>query len=414
MRSLIRIFKNISIAFVSFILLILLTSCAGAIELDTLGIVVSTGIDLEDGKIVVTNEVINPSMNSQEGPVKEQGTTFVQGTGVTVIDALANTLITFDRQVYYAHNQLVIFGEEFAKQGIGQYIDLLSRGTEQREVAYLLVAKGKKAYDVMGINSGIANSPGKYMYDILKGELYNGQTRTLTINEFLKYYYRQSEGYIFGVVDVVQKPQINKMTSTNTLDVLCVDGGAIFEDDKLVGYYTGQEMIGFNILVNNLKSTNIVFEAPENPKDKKKKIATEGKYSVVKVFKSKTKLDIKLEGEELHLYVDVKIRGPLIETMQLLNLSDSKVLKTTEEACAKKVEENINITLNKAQKEFGIDSFSIGELVHRTYPKLWKEIENDWGEIFTNLDYTINVQVAIVDTGFTNTPPNARKGNLNE
>lgn len=353
-------------------------------------------------------------MNSQEGPVKEQGTTFVQGTGVTVIDALANTLLTLDRQVYYAHNQLVIFGEEFAKKGIGQYIDVLSRGTEQREVAYLLVAKGKRAYDVMGINSGISHSPGKYMYDILKGELYNGQTRTLTINEFFKYYYRQSEGYIFGVVDVVQKPQINKMNSTNTLDVLCVDGGAVFEDDKLVGYYTGREMIGFNILVNNLKSTNIVFEAPENPKDKKKQIATEGKYSVVKVFKSKTKLDIKLEGEELHLYVDVKIRGPLIETMQLLDLSDSKVLKTTEEACAKKAQENINITLNKAQKEFGIDSFSIGELVHRTYPKLWKEIENDWGEIFTNLDYTINVQVAIVDTGFTNTPPNTRKGNLNE
>lgn len=398
-----------------FIIIIFLTSCTGARELDTLGIVISTGVDLEDGKIVITNEVINPttSVVGENGDMTES-TEFVQGKGITVVDAIAQTLLTFDRQIFYPHNHLVIFGEEIARDGIGKYIDVLSRNTEQREMSYLLVAQGDKAYNVMGVNSGISNSPGKYMYKILKGQNFNGKTRTIAVNEFLRYYYRPKEGYIFGVVRVVEQPEINKMVANETRDILCVEGGAVFEDDKLIGYYTGDEMIGFNFLVNNLKSTDIVFEAPLNIEDTKAQIAKSGKYSVVKVFKNKTKLDMKLEQEKLHLYVDVKFRGTLIETTELLNLSDSKILKLLEEACAKKVEEIITKTLEKAQKEYELDSFSIGELVHRKYPKLWKEIGKDWKQVFPEIDYTVNVKVSIVDTGFTNTPPNLRKGKHNE
>ena len=398
-----------------FIILSLLTSCTGARELDTVGIVISTGIDLEDGQIVITNEVINP-IAAAGGKSEDIGvnTTFIQGRGRTVVDAIAQILLVFDRELFYPHNHLIIFGEEVAKDGIGKYIDVLSRNTEQREMAYLLVSQGEKAYDVMGINSGISNSPGKYMYDILKGENYNGKTRTIATNEFLRYYYRAQEGYIFGVVRVIEQPEINKIALDKTIDLLCIEGGAVFEHDSLKGYYTGDEMIGFNFLVDNLKSTDIVFESPQYAEDPKEQMAEDGKYSVVKVFKSKTKLDIKLKEEKLHLYVDVKLRGTLVETTELLNLSDSKILKLVEDACAKKVEEIIKNTLEKAQDEYEIDSFSIGELTHRKYPKLWKEIKKDWKQIFTEIDYTVNVRVSIVDTGFTNTPTNLRKGKHNE
>lgn len=411
----IKVISKIFIVLQLFIILIFLTSCTGARELDTLGIVIATGVDLEDGQIVITNEVINPTAiaGGKNGDMTES-TEFVQGKGITVVDAIAQTLLTFDRQIFYPHNHLVIFGEGIAKDGIGKYIDVLSRNTEQREMSYLLVSQGDKAYNVMGVNSGISNSPGKYMYKILKGQNFNGKTRTIAVNEFLRYYYRPQEGYILGVVRVIEQPEINKMLPNKTIDVLCIEGGAVFEYDSLIGYYTGDEMIGFNFLVDNLKYADIVFEIPQYAEDSKAQIAQKGKYSVVKVFKSKTKLDIKFEQEKLHLYIDVKFRGTLMETNELLNLSDSKTLKLLEESCAKKVEEIITGTLEKAQNEYALDSFSIGELVHRKYPKLWKDIEKDWKKIFTEIDYTVNVKVSVVDTGFTNTPPNLRKDNNNE
>ncbi len=410
-----KIVNRIYIFIEIIIILFLFTSCTGARELDTMGIVVSTGIDLEDGKIVITNEVINPAVGpGGKSEDLTENTKFVQGRGLTVVDAIAQSLLSFDRELFYPHNHLVIFGEDVAKDGIGKYIDVLSRNNEQREMAYLLVSQGDKAYDVMGINSGISTSPGKYMYDILKGENFNGKTRTIATNEFLRYYYRAQEGYIFGVVRVIEQPEINKMASNETIDVLCIEGGALFENDKLIGYYSGEDMIGFNLLVNNLKSTDVVFETPQYAEDSKDQMAEDGKYSVVKVFRSKTKLDIKLEQEKLHLYIDVKLRGTLVETTELLNLSESKILKLVEDACGKKVEEIIKKTFEKAQDEYEIDSFSIGELAHRKYPRLWKEIKGDWKHIFSEIDYTVNVNVSIVDTGFTNTPSNLRKGKRNE
>lgn len=410
-----KIIRKIYIFTPILIILLLLTSCTGARELDTIGIVVSTGIDLEDGQIVITNEVINPALgHGGKNEDINENTKFVQGRGLTVVDAISQISLAFDRELYYPHNYLVIFGEEVAKEGIGKYIDVLSRNTEQREMAYLLVSQGDKAYDVMGINSGISTSPGNYMYEILKGENFKGKTRTIATNEFLRYYYRAQEGYIFGVVRVIEQPEINKMLTNKTIDVLCIEGGSVFEHDKLIGYYSGDEMIGFNFLVDNLKSTDIVFENPQYAEDTNAQIAEKGRYSVVKVFRSKTTLDIKLEEEKLHLYVDVKLRGTLVETTELLNLSDTKILKLVEDACAKKIEGIINKTLEKAQKEYALDSFSIGKLVHRKHPKLWKEIEKDWKEIFAEINYTVNVKASIVDTGFTNTPSNLRKGKYNE
>ncbi len=408
-------FSKSLIIFILFIILISLTSCTGARELDTLGIVVTTGVDLVDGKIIITNEVINPAAGAgAKGTDVDIKTEFVQGSGYILGDAIARTLLSFDRELYYPHNQLIIFGEECAKNGIGAYIDAISRDTEQRESAFLLVAKGDKAYNIMGIDSGISGSPGKYLYDILNGEKYNGQTRTLTLSEFLRYYYRSNEGYILGEVHVLKKPEINKMKSSNTLDVLCVEGGAVFTGDKLVGYYSGDEMIGFNILVDELKSTDIIFDTPNYIEDTKRQIASKGKYSDIRVVKSKTKLDIKLEHEELHLYINVKIGGKLMETMELLDINNPATLKIVEQACAKKVKEIIGMTLRKGQKEFGVDSFSIGELVHRKYPKLWKVIKDDWSTIFAELGYTIDVNVTIGDTGFTNMPPNLRRSKKNE
>lgn len=402
--------KNILILNIIFLIPIL-TSCIGGRELDTLGIVIATGLDIEDGKIIVTNEVINPASGTEsKSATTQESTLFVQGVGETLAEAIAQTTLTFDRELYYPHNYIIIFGEEVVKQGFGTYIDILTRSNEQREQAYLLIAKNSKAYDIMGINSGMATSPGRYIYDIIREDIYNGMSRTITINDFFKYYYRGTEGFTFGVARVVKKPQINKSKSGTELDVICVEGGAVFKEDKLVGYFTGQEMIGFNLIVDELKSTVISFKTPKYLKDKSDYITRHGEESSIQVFKNKTKRQIKLIDGKLHLFIDMAIRGTLREDTQGLDISQPGVLEEMEKACAREVESIVSKTMDKAQKELNVDTFSIGGLVHKKYPKIWKEIKSQWDEIFRDLDYTVNAKVTFTDMGFTNAPPNIRKG----
>lgn len=409
MKELISQWKKTFII-LSLIFCMLLTSCTGARELDTLGIVIAVGIDIENGKILVTNEVINPASGKESKTDSSQDNTlFVQGIGNTVEEAIINTSLTFDRRLYYPHNYLVILGEEFAKAGIGEHIDILSRGKEQREHAYMLVAKGTRACDVMGINSGISKSSGRYIYQIIEEDIYNGQTRTITINEFLKYHFKEREEYILGVVRPIEKPQINKNKTEDKIQVICVEGGAVFKEDTLVGYYMGDEMLGFNFLIDDLKMANISFESPKYLQKNHNLISEKGSLSSVEIFRSKTKKSLKVIDGRLHLFIDVEFRGLLAEETQGIDISKPGMIREMEKACGEKVKSHIANVMNKAQKEFGIDTFGIGELVHRKYPKLWKEIKDNWSQVFVDLDYTINVKVHINDTGFTNTPPNIRK-----
>ncbi|MBC8589406.1 Ger(x)C family spore germination protein [Paratissierella segnis] len=411
MKELNNLSKKTLIVIFILAITILLTSCTGGRELNTLGIVVATGLDLEDGKVIITNEVINPAKGSNsENSTTQENTLFIQGIGDTLTEAFVNTTLTFDRELYLPHSHIVIFGEELAKRGIGDYIDFLSRNNEQREQSFMLVALGAKAYDVMGINSGISQSPGRYIYEIVRGDIYNDETRSFTLTEFFKYFYRPHEGFLTGVLKAVEKPQINKEISENEMTVICVKDAAAFKGDKLIGYYTGEEMIGFNFIVGELKNAIIEFESPDYLVDKDRINSRAGKLSSVQVFRSKTSQNLKLIDGKLHLFIDVKFRGILRETTQGLDISQPGVLKEMENSCAKVAKSYMEQALEKGMKEFESDTFGIGQLVHRQYPDLWKEIEDNWEGIFVNLDYTVNVTARINDTGFTNTPPNIRKG----
>lgn len=105
----------------------------------------------------------------------------------------------------------------------------------------------------------------------------------------------------------------------------------------------------------------------------------------------------------------MKFRGSLKEIGGGLDISQPEVLNYMEKACGEKVKLLMTNTLEKAKKEYKVDTFGIGALVHRTYPEIWREIQEDWPNIFKKLEYTIEVDARINDTGYTNKPPNIRK-----
>lgn len=405
-----RIFK---IAF-SFLLIcssLFLTSCKSSDEVNNLGIVVSVGFDLEGEEVIITNEVINPmGISSANGSDTQETTEFVISRGKTIEEAIYNTSLTFDRKLYYPHAHTIILGEEVVKEGLDGYIDMLSRNNQIRETSLIIVAKDAKAYEIMGINSGLSNSPGRYLHQISEENVTTGKQRALDINRFFRYLYRKNEGYVLGVAEKINKKTVSPGGKVDNIEVLSAEGGAVLKGKSLVGYFTGEEMIGFNFIVNEFKEGTIAFETSEDVIEKSDiKDNNTKHYSSFKVFRSKTKRDIKLEKDKLHLYIDIKLRGTLKATQEEVDLNNPATIKTLEEGIEKTIKKATSNTLEKAKKEFGVDTFSIGELVHKNYPDLWREIEENWTEIFKDIDYTINVNAKINDVGFTNTTKGIRK-----
>lgn len=405
----------------SFIILIIITSlilasCTGKSEINDIGVITATGIDYVDGKILLTNEVINPTSSINQSDSQSEPVLYLQHEGYTVFDAVRNATLTFDRKLNFSHNNVLIFGEEFAKRGIGDYINFYLYDNEPRESTYFLVAKGSKAYEVMGINEGLTDTPAGYIQGLIENYEFTSKTRSISLSEYIKYYF-QSKSAVLGIIEKEEKRVVNKESPEgkgNKRDVLSVEGGAAFYKDSLIGYYTGEEMMGFNFIVDEIQGGLIVFEVPDkNISPDTKYTATKGKYTVVEIKKNKTKKDIKIEDGKINLTIDVKLTGVIGEETKGVDLREIGILHAVEEACSNKVEEHMKKTMDKAQKELKVDTFGIYSLFHRKYPEEWEKISNDWESIFPNISYDINVETNIVRTGLIDVPINIKKGDNN-
>lgn len=401
------ILRRKKVVIISYILIIaVLTGCFNAKELDELGISLAMGIDYEDGKILITAEVVDPAFSSEASNTGEGSSVrYVQGIGNTILEALKDITLKFDRGIYSAHNKVLIFGEEIAKQGLVSHMDELIRDREQRESSYMLIAKGAKAYEVMGINSGIETIPANYILGLIKNVESNPKTVDFSIMDYLKHYYHEGHHPVAGVIEKIQKNEINETgekSGTKGYE-LTVIGSALFKKDKLIGYLNGNDTKALNYLLDNVKGGIITFPATSVLEEVQSQ-ESEQILNSVNVIKVKTKNDVELEGDKVILKSKVYVRAALGELLENTDISKEGNLKRIEDDCSKTVELNIKAAVQKVQKEFGIDIFGFGIVFHRKYPKQWKKIKDYWDEIFADAEYQIEVNTHIIRTGLINRP----------
>lgn len=169
-------------------------------------------------------------------------------------------------------------------------------------------------------------------------------------------------------------------------------------------------MIGFNFLVDEIEDALMVFETPDYLTEKSDFYSKEGKYTSVEVVDSKTKLNFNLIDEKIYLTIDIYAEVTLAEETRGLNVVEIGVKEGVEKACSKQIEEYIDMVMKKAQGEFRMDTFGIGDAFHRQYPEIWKKTSDDWNEYFSDLEYSVNVNTKIVRSGLIDLPLNIRRG----
>ena len=408
-----------------FILSLLLTGCWNARELNELGLTLVIGLDLVDDKVLVTAEVVNPIYSQQSSTTTGQGSyvKYVQGVGNNIYEASVDITLKFDRRLSIVHNRVFILGEDFAKKGLDSQIDELYRDVEQRETAYLLVAKGGKAYEVMGINSGLEELPSNYITKIVENFKYNPKTVDTNLVQYIKQYYKMGHHSIIGTIEKKEKKVIDQtVEKTGTQDYeLSVIGSAIFNEDVLVGYLNGNDTKSVNFVMNKIRGGIITFPTPtaqvegsstppppvEGEMPNKQK---DQNLSSVIVIKNNTKNDVEMVDGNIKLKTKIELRGSLGEVVGNIDVAEKENIIKLEEACSKAIEDGIKRAFKKAQKEYGIDIFGYGLVFHRKYPEEWKRIKKDWDEIFSQADFEIEVNTDIIRTGLINTPINKIKG----
>lgn len=396
------IFLNILV-----ILVLFLTGCWDSKELNKLGISLIMGVDMENDKVLLTVGFIKPISAQGSDMNPEVSVKYVQGVGNNILEALRDITLKFDRRVFASHNKVVIFGEEFAKRGLIDHIDELFREREQRETSYILVAKGSKAYDVMGINPGLEQIPANYILDLIRNTNSNPKAIDTNFIDFIKHYYHRGHHPVVGIIEKRKREIVDKSVNAREASEyeLSILGSAIFGRDKLVGYLNGNDTKALNFFLDNVKMGIVTFPTPIPLKDEGKS----NSLSSVTIIKNKTKNDVEILDGKIILKTKIKLRSTLGEVVGDIDISKEENIKKMEEACSKAIEEALKEAVRKGQEVHKLDIFGFGIVFHRKYPKLWKEIENNWDELFSEAEFQIEVDTSIIRTGLINTPINKVK-----
>jgi spore germination protein KC len=379
--------KKSSNILIILLIVLLLSGCWSRRELNEIGIATALGIDKSEDGYEVTVQILNPGEIAGKAVTTRTEVVTFKTTGETVFEALRKLSIDVPRIIYLAHIREIIFGEEFAKEGIGKALDFISRDHEMRTDFFISVAKGTTAYEVLNVQTALEKIPANKLFNALQySEQKWAPSKTVKLDELINSIVSKGIQPVLTGIYVEGDPNYGS-NLTNVQNVtpktkLKVDSIGVFKNDQLIGWLTRDESKGFNYIKNNISSTVVTVPCQD------------GKVSI-ETFRSKTKIKGKLENGSPKIEIKVESEGNVGEAQCEMDLSKPESIKELEENYKNDIKSKMEQVMKKSQEEYESDIFGFGEAIHRADPKKWKELQENWDEDFSNLVVTIHVEAYI-------------------
>jgi spore germination protein KC len=420
------------------IMTILLTSgCWDRRELENLGIVQALGLDLESGhndEVTVTTMIAIPSElgggqtgGGGGGGGDKPGVLMVSMKAPSIYEAFnrINTLI--NREVSLLQNQVLIIGEELAKNGAAKWIDNLIRFREMRRTMLVFVCKGRAA-DIMKVQPKLEKKPSEYFTDLAAISRRTGMFPLVTLNDFLKRYEAYAhENYLpfmdkHLIEEGGEKPSAEKQNEAGEkgenngesksgqdqksqddegqkLEHVRFIGSAIFKKDRMVGNFDIYETQILLLLNNEFKEALLTIEDPLR-KD----------YKIIFRLLSTVPVQIQYRPQNGvdHFKVKLRLEADLVSIQSGIDYTRPKLEAFLGRVIAKELKHRVVKAIKKAQQEFNSDVFGFGEKVRSTFITSSEYEKYNWPDKFQHSRINVQVKVDLRRVGVQFQPPENR------
>jgi spore germination protein KC len=356
---------------------LLLSGCWERRELNEMAFVLGMGLDKAESGYRVTMQVVIPSSISSQSV----GGTSGGGVPVVVSSFTVPTIYEADRQytlissrtAYKGHIRVLVVGEELARAGIAETLDVLKRSREPRNDYYVMVAKGTTAEEVLKVLTPLDKIPANKLFSSLdKSYKISAKTAAVPLNRFVDdLLYEGINPVLTGVEVVGNASEGDKMSSLEQSipkASLQYRSLAVFKKDRMVGWLSDKETIGYNYITDNVVKTsgNVIGD--------------DGRPIVIEAIRTTTKRKMKMVGGEPHIYIHVKAECNVEEVQSKDNLEAQSVIRQLE----RKSEETIILRMETAVKQinerFNADIMGYGQLIYRANPKAWARLQQTKGD----------------------------------
>ncbi len=356
------------------------TGCWSYREIDKLALVSGIAVDKNnlDNNYELTAEIIDITASTRE---PKFNSTRISSKGNGFFDCLRNMINLSAKQLFLSHASVLIISEDAARDGILPLLDWILRDSEPRITLYPLVSEAEYAKEILSAHSLSTEIRSFEIEDMIISNDKLSKIPNIKVYEIIN---DISSSGIYAVLPTV-KSVINEGTRT-----MALSGGAIFNKDKLAGYM-GLEDVKYYLFVRNKISGGLItIGFPSDiPIDN----------ITLEILRNKTKVTPMFSNNELYMDIKIKTKVFIAESDTNIDIINKSIIEQLEFTAEESIKNNIISLINMIQADYGLDIFGFGDIVKEKMPKLWKEINNNWDEIFKELKVEVDVDVNIRGSG---------------
>ncbi|GGF84618.1 spore germination protein KC [Paenibacillus albidus] len=380
---------------IAVLLVMPLSGCWDRRELDELGIAMGLGIDKKGKEFILSAQIVVPGeiAANQKGSV-EAPVTLYEVTAPTLFEALRKMTVISPRTIFLAHVQVAIFGEELAREGVADVLDILLRESKIRRDYYVLVSKAKEAREVLRILTTLDRIPANQLSNSLKvsSDSY-ASIAAIKIEDLVNGIAAEGdEAVLTGLViqgDEQEGEELNNVKRIDAAARLRLKELSVFNKDKLMGWLDEKESKGYNYIKNRIGST-VGY------------ITTDGGTVAFETINCSTKIKVRIINDKPVYDIHVKTLSRIAESNSEIPITDLEMIKKLEDMAAEKIVKLMESVIEVEQHRYKVDFLGLGQALQQKNAKLWNKLKPEWNNKLPELEIHCHAEVDIKKAGTTN------------
>ncbi|MGI5911270.1 MAG: Ger(x)C family spore germination protein [Syntrophomonadaceae bacterium] len=332
------------------------------------------GLDLNEEKISLSVQLAKP-INPQQS--QENPSLIALATGATASEAGRNLSLRLPRKTLWSHANLLLLGENLAKQDLGLVMDMLVRNIDIRKSSLMYITKGYTPQEIMQAETPLVQYSALGLQDLMQTqEQQLGIFVPLNLGEFIQRL--STPGTDPLVPQVTLEKQGDKMVPT-------LKGAAAFRGRKMVGSLNEDEVRGYRFLLPGSKKGGIlIVPSPVNPE----------RTITLEITRFQSKSQAIVSGDSIRMQVEIDVEGNFYDHNSPGQVLTPEHLKTIEKLANKEIMRQCNASIARAQ-DLKSDIFGWGRQVEISSPQTFKKLVPDWDEIFSEIKAEIKVNYSL-------------------
>lgn len=332
-------------------IIINLTGCYNYREINKMTFATSVIFDKDEhNEVVLYIDCVRPYRDANESSDKGRRVMY-KGRGKTALEAIRDINVSSSNILNFSQVRAYIFTEETAKDGVKNYIDLINNDQQFSFKPYMFIYSGdvKELLDVAEKDDDYL---GLYLDELIQKNNKNGKVVRSNVNDYISNTLTGSKNSLMSVIELKNNDIENRIE---------LNGGAIMHNNKMIGKLKSDDVLTYNILMNNVREGT--FEVP-NPYDT-------GKFITLDILDETNNTNIILDGDKIILNKNIDIKVTIGEIQGRLQVDQEvlDIIKLEQEAKVKKYEEEFF----NDYKEKGIDILGVNRLLEERYPHSYND-----------------------------------------